>query len=377
VSRLSPVHDEHVRAGARLTEFGGWLMPLRYQGVVAEHWAVRRAAGLFDVSHLGKLVVRGEAAVGFLDSLLPGPVGGLAEWTAGYNLVLSSDGGIVDDIFVYRRPDALVVVPNAANTEAVLALLRSEAEKAADPSAVEVEDARGRWAIFAVQGPRSRDLEPWLPPVAAALPLHAFADVEVAGVACQIARTGYTGEHGYELFVEWDHASTVWRALLEAGAPHGLVPAGLGARDTLRLEMGYPLHGQDISPRTNPVEARLGWVVDWAKPSFTARERLTAIRAEGPARRLAGFVARGRGIPRHGHPILAGGETVGEVTSGNLSPVLGVGIGMGYLPAGLAEPGTVVTVDVRGRALEVEVTKPPFIRAWQRERDAAGALSTE
>jgi aminomethyltransferase len=196
VSRLSPVHDEHVRAGARLTEFGGWLMPLQYQGVLAEHWAVRKAAGLFDVSHLGKLVVRGEGAVALLDSLLPGPVGGLAEWTAGYNLVLNADGGIVDDIFVYRRPDSLVVVPNAANTEAVLALLRSEADSSEGAPAVEVEDARGRWAIFAVQGPRSRDLESWLPSAAAALPMHAFADVEVAGAPCQIARTGYTGEHG-------------------------------------------------------------------------------------------------------------------------------------------------------------------------------------
>jgi aminomethyltransferase len=345
-------------------------MPLTYQGVVAEHWAVRQAAGLFDVSHLGKLVVRGEGAIALLDSVLPGPVGRLAEWTAGYNLVLAPDGGIIDDIFVYRRPDSLVVVPNAANTEGVLEILRAEAQRA---GGTEVEDARGRWGIFAVQGPRTRDLESWLPPEAAALSLHGFADLEVAGVPCQVARTGYTGERGFELFVEWDDAPTVWRSLLEAGARWGLVPAGLGARDTLRLEMGYPLHGQDISRLTNPLEARLGWVVDWDKPSFTAREHLAAVRAGGPSRRLAGFVARGRGIPRHGHPILADGEKVGEVTSGNISPVLGVGIGMGYLPPALADPGAVVTIDVRGRPLEAQVTKPPFIRAWQRERDAAAS----
>ena len=349
-------------------------MPLQYQGVVTEHWAVRRAAGLFDVSHLGKLVVRGEGAIALVDSVLPGAVGKLAEWTAGYNLVLSPEGGIVDDIFVYRRPDTLVVVPNAANTEAVAGILRAEAERAvAMGTEVAIEDARGRWAIFAVQGPRTRDLESWLPPEAARLPLHGFADLEVAGVPCQVARTGYTGEHGYELFVEWDDAAAVWRSLLEAGAPLGLVPAGLGARDTLRLEMGYPLHGQDISPLTNPLEARLGWVIDWDKPSFTARDRLAAIRATGTSRRLAGFVARGRGIPRHGHPILADGETVGEVTSGNISPVLGAGIGMGYVPTALAAPGTIVAIDVRGRLVEAEVTKPPFIRAWQRERDAAAA----
>lgn len=374
--RHSPVHDEHVRAGARLVEFGGWLMPLQYRGVIAEHWAVRQAMGLFDVSHLGKLVVRGEGAVALLDSLLPGSVAGLAEWTAGYNLVLTPEGGIVDDIFVYRRPDSLVVVPNAANTEAVLGILWAEAARVGGSGGgVEVEDARGRWAIFAVQGPRARDLESWLPAEAASLPLHTFADLEVAGVPCQVARTGYTGERGFELFVGWDDAAVVWRALLDAGAPHGLVPAGLGARDTLRLEMGYPLHGQDISLLTNPLEARLGWVVDWDKPSFTGRDRLVELRDAGPPRRLVGLVARGRGIPRHGHPILAYGEQVGEVTSGNISPVLGVGIAMGYVPTALAEPGGVLAVDVRGRLLEVEVAKPPFVRDWQRERDV-GASGT-
>jgi aminomethyltransferase len=369
VTRHSPVHSEHVRAGARLTEFGGWLMPLQYQGVVAEHWAVRRDAGLFDVSHLGKLVVHGDGAVAFLDSLLPGAVGGLDVWRAGYNLVLNADAGIVDDIFVYRRPDSLVVVPNAANTEAVLGILEEAVEGV---RGVRVEDARGRWAIFAVQGPRSRDMEDWFPPGAAGLPLHAFADLEVAGIRCQVARTGYTGEHGFELFVEWAEAAAVWNALLEGGAPYGLVPAGLGARDTLRLEMGYPLHGQDISEDTNPIEARLGWVIDWSKPAFTARDVLARIRGSGPPRRLTGLLARGRGIPRRGHPVRTDGEVVGEVTSGNISPVLGVGIAMAYVPTSLAEPGTVVTVDVRGRPLEAEVTRPPFVRAWQRERDAAG-----
>jgi glycine cleavage system T protein (aminomethyltransferase) len=368
VIRCSPVHDEHIRAGARLTEFGGWLMPLQYEGVVAEHWAVRRAAGLFDVSHLGKLVVHGDDAIAFLDSVLPGSVGALEEWTAGYNLVLSEEGGILDDIFVYRRPDSLVVVPNAANTETVLGVLEAAAEGV---PGVDIEDARGRWAIFAVQGPRTREMEAWFPPAAAQLPLHAFGDLEVAGVSCQVARTGYTGEHGFELFVGWDDAATVWNALLEGGAAYGLVPAGLGARDTLRLEMGYPLHGQDISPETNPIEARLNWVIDWSKSAFTAREVLSRIRESGPSRRLVGLVARGRGIPRHGHAVLSEGGVVGEVTSGNISPVLAIGIGMAYVPPSLAAPGTTVTVDVRGRALEAEVAKPPFIRSWQRERDGA------
>jgi aminomethyltransferase len=343
-------------------------MPLQYEGVIAEHWAVRRAVGLFDVSHLGKLVVRGDGAVELLDSLLPGSVAGLAEWTAGYNLVLTEGGGIVDDIFVYRRPDCLVVVPNAANTETVLGILRAAAE--ASGGGVEVEDARGRWAILAVQGPRSRELEDWLPREASRLALHTFADLEVAGLPAQVARTGYTGEHGWELFVEWDDAAAVWQALLEAGRACGIVPAGLGARDTLRLEMGYPLHGHDISVETHPLESRLGWVVDWDKPAFTGRDRLVRIREEGHTRRLVGLVAHGRGIPREGHAIVSGGEEVGKVTSGNFSPVLGVGIALGRVPASLAQPGTTVTVDVRGRALDAEVTTPPFIRAWQQERDA-------
>lgn len=391
----SPLHDEHLRAGAKLTEFAGWEMPLKYAGVIAEHWAVRTRVGLFDVSHLGKLVVDGPGALEVLDGLLPGRVAGLEEWTAGYNLVLSEEGGIVDDIFVYRRPEMAIVVPNAANTTAVADRIRAAAgpQGASGPdssvtggaasggpdtsresraTALRVNDARDRWAILALQGPQARDLAGHLLPEANDLRLHAFADMELEGVRCQVARTGYTGEYGFELFADPVDAPLIWRRLLAEGERYGVLPAGLGARDTLRLEMGYPLHGHDITLETNPLEASLGWVVDWDKPAYSGRERLEAVRLEGVRRRLVGLVAVGREIPREGYRITHQGRVVGQVTSGNFSPVLGRGIAMAYVLPEHAQPGSLLTVEVRGRDLSVEVVRPPLIRGWQQERAAGG-----
>jgi aminomethyltransferase len=329
-------------------------MPLQYRGVVAEHLAVRTQAGLFDVSHLGKLVLEEAEAINALDLVLPGKVASLPEWKAGYNLVLDESAGIIDDIFVYRRPESLILVPNAANTDRVLEVLRS----AGVPG---VGDARDRWAIIALQGPASRDIMNALVPEANALRIHTFGDYLIEGIQVQAARTGYTGEFGFELFAVSEAAPQLWRRLLAAGEGRGLIPAGLGARDTLRLEMGFPLHGNDISVETNPIEAGLDWVIEWGK-EFAAKPLLEKIQAEGPTRKLVGLQAVGREIPRAHYPVLRGDQKVGEVTSGNFSPVLKRGIALAYVEPEAAMPGTMLAIDVRGKSLSVQVVEVPFIK---------------
>lgn len=359
----SPLHERHVALGAKITPFGGWEMPLQYQGVLAEHRAVRERAGLFDVSHLGKLLVRGPGAGEFLDRLLPGRVAALAEWHAGYNLVLNDRAGIVDDIFVYRRPEgsnpAWLLVPNAGNTLEVAEFLRGAAPQEG-AGEVEVVDARFTWAILAFQGPASREVAAGLFPDANGLSLHAFGDFEVDGVEVQIARTGYAGEYGFELFVPWGDAVKIWDLILEEGEPFGVIPAGLGARDTLRLEMGYPLHGHELTADTNPIEAGLEWVIDWSK-EFESKELLLKIKERGVERKLTGLVMAGREIPRAGYPVYRDGLQVGELSSGNFSPVLGKGIALGYLAPGAAAEDTMLEVEVRGRRVPATVVRPPFV----------------
>jgi aminomethyltransferase len=364
VSRRSPLHGVHVELGARLVHFAGWEMPLQFSGVVAEHTAVRERVGLFDVSHLGTVRVRGAGAAQVLDAVVTANVAGIPQGRARYGLVLNDQAGVVDDLFVYARPDEYLVVPNAANTDAVIAAIAA----AAFPELVVVDD-RERWAILALQGPAAREVADEALPGANDLPLHGFADlalngaVDPRGVPVQVARTGYTGEYGFELFVPAAAAAAVWSRLMEAGAAHGILPVGLGARDTLRLEMGYPLHGHELSPAINPVEAGMSWAVDWSKAAFGGKEALEAIRTSGASRRLAGLVAQGAGIPRAGQAVFEPGAAaaVGEVTSGNFSPTLGRGIALGFVPAAAAEPGTMLEVDVRGRRLPVTVTRPPFV----------------
>jgi aminomethyltransferase len=359
VSLRSPLHERHRALGGRLVDFAGWDMPLQFSGVVAEHTAVRERVGLFDVSHLGKLLVEGAGAIGALEWAVTNGVGSMPEWRARYNLVLTEADGIVDDLFVYRRPDAWLVVPNAANVPAVLEAIRS----AAGPDA-SVTDARQRWAILALQGPASRQVADSLLPGATDLPLHGFGDFDlklgVRSARVQVARTGYTGEYGFELFVPSEDAPATWELLLDAGEPYGILPVGLGARDTLRLEMGYPLHGHEISVDTNPIEAGLGWTIDWKK-DFRGRAAVEAVRQAGPSRTLAGLAADGPGIPRAGQAVLRDGEQVGTVTSGNFSPTLGKGIALAYVALGAGEPGMRLEIDVRGKRLPVTVTKPPFV----------------
>lgn len=345
----SPLHEVHISLGAKLTGFGGWEMPLQYEGVLAEHRAVRAHAGLFDVSHLGKLLVRGDEQIARLDRLLPGKVAAIEPYRAGYNLVLNDDGGVVDDIFCYRFPDHMLLVPNASNTMEVLQYLKERS--------VEAEDARMRWAIIALSGPAAPALASQLDPALGELKLHRFNEFSVAGSRMMVAKTGYTGEPTLEFFSEWDEAPRLWHQLLTGEVK----PAGLGARDTLRLEMGYPLHGHEISAQIDPLSAGLGWLIDWDKP-FVGKQALEKIKQDGPREKLVGLVAIGREIPRQGFPIILDDRQVGELVSGNFSPVIGKGIAMGYVSPEHAVPGTRLKVQVRGRDLEMEVTSPPFIK---------------
>ena len=351
--RQSPLHERHVALGAKMAEFGGWSMPIQYSGVLEEHLAVRTAVGLFDVSHLGNVSVTGPGAKGFVNSCFTNDLDRIGPGQAQYTLCCDdATGGVVDDLIVYHgSADDLHLVPNAANTPEVVRRLR-----AAAPDGIEIADQHEDFAILAVQGPRSPAVLDRLG-IAAAMDYMAFD--RVGGVI--VCRTGYTGEHGYELVVPVAEAVALWDRLAGAIADEGGRPCGLGARDTLRTEMGYPLHGQDLSLDITPVQARCGWAVGWSKPAFWGREALLAERERGAARLLWGLLAQDRGIPRP-HMAVRGadGRDVGEVTSGTFSPSLKVGIGLALLDREVAE-GDELTLDVRGRPSAVKVVKPPFV----------------
>jgi aminomethyltransferase len=353
----SPLYDRQDALGARFAEFGGWEMPLQYSGVVDEHTAVRERVGAFDVSHLGKITVTGPGAREFVDSCLTNALDKISPGQAQYTMCCDDDtGGVVDDLIVYlRADDDLLLIPNAANTAEVARRLA-----AAAPAGIQVRDAHRDFGVLAVQGPSSDEVLEALD-----LPVGhdymSFTGATLDGVELTVCRTGYTGERGYELVVRWDDAGLVWDRLLNTGHPFGLRPCGLGARDTLRTELGYPLHGQDLSLDITPNQARAGWAVGWSKPAFWGREVLLAERERGPARRLRGISAQGRGIPRPGMAVTAGGAEVGQVTSGTFSPTLGKGIGLALLPPEIAD-GDVVEVDIRGRAERFDVVKPPFVQ---------------
>jgi aminomethyltransferase len=362
--RVSPLHDRHLAAGAKLAAFGGWSMPLEYAGagVLAEHTAVRTAVGIFDVSHLGKARVSGPGAAAFVNRCLTADLGKIAPGQAQYTLICNESGGVVDDLIAYLlSPDEVFLIPNAANTAQVVRLLA-----AAAPDGVRVVDEHDGHAVLAVQGPLSDQVLS-----AAGLPVGhpymSFVVVEHAGAPVIVCRTGYTGERGYELVTPAAAAPALWDAVRTAGEPYGLQPAGLGARDTLRTEMGYPLHGQDLSPTISPVQARLGWAVGWKKETFFGAAALRAEKEAGPARLLRGLRAAGRGIPRPGMVVRdLDGEPAGVVTSGTFSPTLKTGIALALLRPELTEDAT-VTVDVRQRREQFVVTKPPFVTAGVRE----------
>jgi aminomethyltransferase len=372
--RRSPLHERHAALGAKFAPFGGWEMPLEYAGggVLAEHAAVREAVGVFDVSHLGKARLTGAGAAEFVNSCLTNDLGRIGPGRAQYTLCCDdASGGVVDDIIAYLYADDHVfLIPNAANTAEVVRRLQ-----AAAPPSVTVTDEHEAYAVLAVQGPRSTE-------VLAALGLpteHAYMSFSTAvldGAASSVpvpsgaeevplvvCRTGYTGEHGYELVVPAAAATAVWDALFAAGEPYQIRACGLGARDTLRTEMGYPLHGQDLSLEITPVQARSGWAVGWDKPAFWGRGPLLAEKAAGPRRTLWGLEAVERGIPRAGMSVLTGDRVVGTVTSGTFSPTRKIGIALALLEtaAGLGE-GSTVEVDVRGRRTVMRVVRPPFVK---------------
>jgi aminomethyltransferase len=358
-SSRSPLHERHVAAGAKFAEFGGWDMPLEYAGggVVAEHNAVRTAVGLFDVSHLGKTDVRGSGAAGFVNDCLTNDLRKIEPGKAQYTLCCDESGGVVDDLIAYLYgEDRVFLVPNAANHAEVARRLTQAA-----PPQVTVTDRHRDFAVLALQGPAAAQVLDALG-VPGAHPYMSFAHAEFSGADVVVCRTGYTGEHGYELVVPVAAAVAVWDALVQAGEPFGLRPAGLGARDTLRTEMGYPLHGHELSHQISPVQARAGWAVGWKKDQFWGRDALTAEKAAGAARRLWGLEATGRGIPRAGMTVYSGETSVGATTSGTFSPTKKVGIALALLDtAAKLDEGDEIDVDVRGRRLPVRVVKPPFV----------------
>ncbi|GAA3681478.1 glycine cleavage system aminomethyltransferase GcvT [Arthrobacter ginkgonis] len=363
--KQTSLHAEHAKLGASFTDFGGWDMPLKYGSELSEHRAVREAAGLFDLSHMGEVWAAGPDAAAFLDYALVGNLSAVQVGKAKYSLICTPAGGIIDDLIVYRlAEDRFLVVPNAGNAPTVAAEL---AERAAGFD-VTVTDASATTSLVAVQGPAAEAIMLALVPDAEAekvtgLRYYASAEATVAGIPVLLARTGYTGEDGFELFVPNAQAPVLWAALAEAGQPHGLSPAGLACRDSLRLEAGMPLYGNELSLATNPFEAGLGPVVSFKKEAgFVGRAALEAAKAAGPARTLVGLKGLGRRAARAHYPVLNDGAVVGEVTSGQPSPTLGYPVALAYVDAGLAEPGTRLEVDLRGKAEPFEVVALPFYK---------------
>ena len=364
----SPLHDRHLALDATLGEFGGWTMPISYPaGTVAEHTWVRESAGLFDVSHLGTVPVAGPGAAAHVNTCLTADLEKIGPGRAQYTMACTADGGVIDDMIAYLAgPDDVLLVPNAANSTRIVELLAADA-----PAGVTITDRHRELAVLAVQGPRSGEaLAAALGAAAgevADLDYMAFRDLE--GGALRVCRSGYTGELGYELVLAAEAAPAMWDALLAAVQAVGGGACGLAARDTLRTEMGYPLHGHELSEQISPVQAGSGWAVGWAKPAFWGREALVAEKERGPARRLRALRATGRGVPRAGMAVLAAGgdpdgdaTVIGTVTSGTFSPTLKVGIALALVDTGSGvRPDDEVAIEVRGRRLPAQVLKPPFV----------------
>jgi glycine cleavage system T protein (aminomethyltransferase) len=355
----TPLYTAHRRAGAKMVEFAGWEMPVQYTGVIEEHQAVRRHAGLFDVSHMGEIEVRGEGALDLCQRVSANDVARMSAFQAQYNLLLNERGGVVDDVIFYRlEPSVFFICVNAANSDKDYHWIREHAG-----ANVEVENVGARYAQLALQGPLAAKM---LQPLTALNldeiePFH-FAFADVATIRCLVARTGYTGEDGFELYCDGANAERLWSTLLEAGSPEGLVPVGLGARDTLRLEKAYPLYGHELDDSTTPLEAGLTWVTKFSKPSFIGREALLRQKEAGIARRLVGLELLDPGIARSGYELFKDGRSIGRVTSGTKSPSLGKSIALGYVASEESRIGNVVEVEIRGRRVQSKLVSIPFYR---------------
>jgi aminomethyltransferase len=355
--KRTPLEDEHNALGAHMGAFAGWAMPIQYRGTLVEHRAVREAVGLFDLTHLGKVTVEGDGAFEVLQRVVSNDLSKVDVGGAQYNVVLNERGGIVDDLIVYRTAaDRYLVVPNAANTERIHAVLLENSREAVDVV------LRADLCLLAPQGPRSFDLIGRVFPDAPGLAYMHCAETSYRGEPVVVSRSGYTGERGFELFVPEGGAVDLWRGLIQEGDSLGLEPCGLGARDTLRLEMGYPLHGSDISEERTPLEAGLSWAVAFDKGEFLGREALFHQKEDGVPSRLWGLRMKDNLIPRAHYPVFDGDEQVGETTSGGFSPTLKLGIGLAYLsPRARFKEGDAVDVEVRRRRGAAEVAKPPFV----------------
>lgn len=358
--KTTPFTEKHISLGAKMHEFAGYNMPIEYSGIIDEHFTVCQGVGVFDVSHMGEFWVKGPNALAFLQKVTSNNVAALTPGKVQYTCFPNEDGGIVDDLLVYHyEPEKYLLVVNASNIEKDWNWCVSH-----NTVGAELENASDRMAQLAVQGPlATKALQKLTPFDLSAVPYYTFVHGEFAGLPdVIISNTGYTGAGGFELYFYPEDAMTVWNAVFEAGAEFGIKPIGLGARDTLRLEMGFCLYGNDLDDTTSPIEAGLGWITKFVDgKDFTNRAMLEKQKAEGPVRRLIGFEMIDRGIPRHGYGLLnAEGEAIGTVTSGTMSPTRKIGIGMGYVKTEYSKPGTEIAIDVRGRKLKAVVVKPPF-----------------
>ncbi len=358
--RETPLFGEHTALGAKIVPFAGWSMPVQYPtGILEEHRAVRTAAGLFDVSHMGEIELRGPDAEALVQHLITNDITRTAIGQAQYAVMCREDGGAIDDCIVYRFADRFMIVVNASNRDKDRDWIVAQA-KGHD---VQVKDISDDIALLALQGPLASDILAGLTGADLdAIRYYHFTEGEVDGAGAIISRTGYTGEDGFELYIEADAAVGLWRALLDAGQARGLRPVGLGARDSLRLEMGYALYGNDIDENRTPLEAGLGWVTKLDKGPFAGRDALQRQKEAGVRERLVGFTLRERGFPRHGYPVRWNGQIVGEVTSGLHAPSLEMGIGMAYVPVAAAKPGTTLDIMIRDRPCPAEVVRTPFYK---------------
>jgi aminomethyltransferase len=357
--RRTPLYDAHLKAGGKLVEFAGWQMPVQYSGLMQEHRAVRTAAGLFDVSHMGEFRVTGSGAESFLQGMTPNDVAKLQPGRIHYSGLLTEQGTYVDDLLVYRlAEDEFLLVVNAANAAKDLEWLQRHNE-----AGVSLEDVSSNYGLIALQGPKAAAILAGLTSTdLTALRYYAFEQGEVDGRAAILSRTGYTGEDGFELYLAPEDTPAVWERLLEVGGPEGLLPAGLGARDTLRMEAAMALYGHEIDDTITPLEAGLQWVVKLEAGDFIGRQALVEMKEAGLARKLVGFNVEGRGIARQGHKVVVEGEEVGFVTSGTFSPTLEKALGMAYVPVSMAAAGTPLSLEVRGRLIPAVVVDLPFYK---------------